>query len=271
MKIKSQMKLNLKLFKKLAQNLCFLYNNLMKRILLKIAYNGSKFHGWQRQEGQRTVQGEIENAIFVAFKQHCDVFASGRTDAGVHALAQQAHFDIEDSVPVNKIKTILNRVLPLDITILSAKKMKNDFHARFNVTSKTYMYKLYTGERNCFICDKVAFVTTPFDIDKMKYISKLFVGEHNFKGFCSSQTSSENFVRTIYNIEFIQKKNILNIEITGNGFLMNMVRILVGSMLDYAQGKITEEKLKNALEKGDRSQSGRTMPPQGLYLKKVYY
>lgn len=243
----------------------------MKRILLKIAYNGANFHGLQKQEGLRTVQGEIESAIYNAFKSHCQVFASGRTDAKVHAIAQQAHFDIDDGVPTNKIKTILNRILPLDVSILSAKKVKNDFHARFDVKSKTYLYKVYFGERNCFLSDKVGVVYEKPNLEKIKEISQIFIGEHNFKGFCSSQTSSQDFVRAIYKIEIFEKKSYLNIEITGSGFLMHMVRILVGTMLDYSLGKISKSRIEKALVEGKRDLSGRTMPPQGLYLKKVKY
>ncbi len=242
----------------------------MKRILLKIAYDGTNFHGWQRQEGLRTVQGEIEKAILDAFKIQAEVFASGRTDAGVHALGQMAHFDIEESCPTPKIKLVLNRILPPDIQILSAKKTDADFHARFDAKTKTYLYKICTGEKNCFLANRVAFIKD-LDIQKLEEIASLFIGEHNFKGFCSSQTSASNFVRKIYSIEITKKKKNIEIEITGNGFLMNMVRILVGSMVDYSLGKLGKDKILNALEKGQRSTSGRTMPPQGLYLKKVQY
>lgn len=242
----------------------------MKRILLKIAYDGTNFHGWQRQEGLRTVQGEIEKAILDAFKIQAEVFASGRTDAGVHALGQMAHFDIEESCPTQKIKLVLNRILPPDIQILSAKKTDADFHARFDAKTKTYLYKICTGEKNCFLANRVAFIKD-LDIQKLEEIASLFIGEHNFKGFCSSQTSASNFVRKIYSIEITKKKKNIEIEITGNGFLMNMVRILVGSMVDYSLGKLGKDKILNALEKGQRSTSGRTMPPQGLYLKKVQY
>lgn len=242
----------------------------MKRILLKIAYDGTNFHGWQRQEGLRTVQGEIEKAILDAFKIQAEVFASGRTDAGVHALGQMAHFDIEESCPTQKIKLVLNRILPPDIQILSAKKTDADFHARFDAKTKTYLYKICTGEKNCFLANRVAFIKD-LDIQKLEEIASLFIGEHNFKGFCSSQTSASNFVRKIYSIKITKKKKNIEIEITGNGFLMNMVRILVGSMVDYSLGKLGKDKILNSLEKGQRSTSGRTMPPQGLYLKKVQY
>ena len=119
-------------------------------MLIKIAYDGTNFHGWQKQEGLRTVQGEIEKAIWDAFKMQAEVFASGRTDAGVHAFGQMAHFDVEESCPTRKIKTVLNRILPPDIQILSAKKVASDFHARFDAKAKTYLYKICKGEKNCF-------------------------------------------------------------------------------------------------------------------------
>lgn len=242
----------------------------MKRMLIKIAYDGTNFHGWQKQEGLRTVQGEIEKAIWDAFKMQAEVFASGRTDAGVHAFGQMAHFDVEDSCPTRKIKTVLNRILPPDIQILSAKKVTPDFHARFDAKAKTYLYKICKGEKNCFLANRVAFVKE-LDEKKLEEIASIFIGEHNFKGFCSSQTSASNFVRKIFSINISKKKNNIDIEITGNGFLMNMVRILVGTMVDYSLGKLSKDKILNALENGQRSTSGRTMPPQALYLKKVQY
>lgn len=247
-----------------------MYNKNMKRILLKIAYDGTNFHGWQRQDGLRTVQGEIEKAILSAFKIQTEVFASGRTDRGVHALGQMAHFDVDNSCPTNKIKMILNRILPPDIQILSAKKVPEDFHARFDAKAKTYLYKICTGERNCFLANRAAFIKN-LSLPKLEEIASVFMGEHDFKGFCSSQTSAQNFVRKIYSIEITKKKSNIVFEITGNGFLMNMVRILVGSMVDYSLGKLSKEKILLALKSGQRSMSGRTMPPQGLYLKKVQY
>lgn len=243
----------------------------MKRILLKIAYDGTNFHGWQKQEGLRSVQGEIEQAIERAFKFSCNIFASGRTDAGVHALAQMAHFDIDDAVPTNKIKLVLNRILPPDVQILSAKKVSESFHARFSAKKKTYQYLLCTGKKNVFEANRKAY-TEELDLRKMQECALLLTGEHNFKAFCSSQTSAKDFVRTVYDIKFYKKsRHNIVVEVTGNGFLMNMVRILVGTMVDYSLGKLDKNSVLKALEGGERSCAGRTMPPQGLYLKKVFY
>ena len=243
----------------------------MKRILLKIAYDGSSYKGWQKQEGLDTIQGTIEKALYLAFKKEIEIFASGRTDAGVHAIEQCAHFDIDDSVPVKKIKNILNRILPDDIEIKSAKIVSNDFHARFSVKKKKYLYKIATSCKNCFLAKRVGFVKEKLYVTKMQECAFLFLGKHNFKGFCSSQTSAKDFEKTIYNILVLKKKNFIEVEVEGSGFLMHMVRILVGTMVDYALGKITKEDIVCALKTQDRSFAGQTMPPQGLYLKKVFY
>ena len=143
----------------------------MKRVLLKLSYDGTFYRGWQKQADLKTVQAEVEKALFVAFKKNIEVFASGRTDAGVHAIGQCVHFDIDDTVPVRKIKMILNRILPNDIEIISAKKVPNNFHARFSVKSKTYIYKIYNQQKNCFLANKVAFVKEYLDINNVqKYL-----------------------------------------------------------------------------------------------------
>lgn len=268
LKIKVFFQLKVFLFALLTLNL---YNRIMKRILLKIAYDGTNFHGWQKQEGVRSVQGEIEQAFDRAFKFSSNLFASGRTDAGVHALAQMAHFDIDDAVPTNKIKLVLNRILPPDIQILSAKKVSQNFHARFDAKKKTYQYLLCTGKKNVFEANRKVYIDN-LDKEKMKECASLLIGKHNFKAFCSSQTSTKDFVRTVYEIKLLQKsRHNIVVEVTGNGFLMNMVRILVGTMVDFSQGKLDKARVLRALESGERNCAGKTMPPQGLYLKKVFY
>ncbi len=243
----------------------------MKRVLLKLSYDGTFYRGWQKQADLKTVQAEVEKALFVAFKKNIEVFASGRTDAGVHAIGQCVHFDIDDTVPVRKIKMILNRILPNDIEIISAKKVPNNFHARFSVKRKTYIYKIYNQQKNCFLANKVAFVKEYLDIDKMQQCAKILMGKHNFKGFCSSNTNAKDFEKTIYDISISKKKNFVYVEVTGSGFLMHMVRILVGTMVDFALNKISIEDVKMALEKQNRIFAGQTMPADGLYLKKVVY
>ena len=244
----------------------------MKRILLTIEYDGTNYCGWQKQPQQKTIQGEIEDAIFRAIGESVEIFGSGRTDAGVHALNQTAHFDLNAPVPVEKIADILNRVLPADISIKNAQEVESDFHARFSIKKKCYLYKIYNGEtKNAFLANRMAWVKNNLDLTKMEEASKLIVGEHDFSGFCSANTCATNFVRRVFDIEIEKQDSYIYVSVCGSGFLYNMVRIIVGTLVDYAQGKISLEDIEIALEKGQRSKAGQTMPACGLYLKETIY
>ena len=244
----------------------------MKRICLKIEYDGTNYCGWQKQPNEKTIQGEIEEAIERATGQKVEVFGSGRTDAGVHALDQTAHFDIEGPIPTEKLVSILNRQLPYDIVIKNAIEVANDFHSRFSIKRKTYLYKIKNSQtKDAFVANRVAYVKDKLNIKKMKEAGKLLIGKHDFRGFCSANTTSQTFDREIYSIKIINKKEDVFVEVCGNGFLYNMVRIIVGTLVDYSLGKITLNDIKEALEKGDRIKVGQTMPPQGLYLKETTY
>lgn len=244
----------------------------MKRVLLTIEYDGSDYFGWQKQPNVRTIQEEIEKAIFASIGEKVELFGSGRTDAKVHALAQKAHFDMSLPVPVDKLPEILNNILPGDIAIKDACEVDSDFHARFSVHKKCYRYKIYNSPiKNAFLSKRCGIVKKPLDEKKMIEASKILIGEHDFKGFCSANTSVENFVRTIYDINIARNDDFIKIDVCGNGFLYNMVRIIVGTLVDYALGKLSLEDIRLALETGDRSKSGQTMSPYGLYLKDVIY
>ena len=244
----------------------------MSKYILKIEYNGKDFYGWQKQPDLRTVQGEIEEAIFVSTKQNVEVFGSGRTDAGVHSLGQVAHFEADFNLPTEKLKDVLNRALPEDINILDVKLADKDFHSRFSAHSKTYLYKIYnSGEKKVFEKDFYGVITKHLDENLMQKCADLFVGKHDFKGFCSSQTEVTDFVREIYSISVKRDGEYIFVEVSGSGFLYNMVRILVGTMVDFALGKLSLDDVKEALLTGNRAKSGRTMPSQGLYLKEVFY
>lgn len=254
------------------KNIFFSYNKSMNKFILEIEYNGKDFSGWQKQPDMRTVQGAIEDAIFASTKQEVEVVGSGRTDAGVHALGQVAHFEIELNLPPEKIKDILNRALPEDVTIKNVKIADMDFHARFSAHKKTYVYKILNAkEKRIFEKDYASREEKPLNESLMQECADMLVGTHNFKGFCSSQTQVQSFERTIYNISVKREGEYILVEVTGNGFLYNMVRILVGTMVDFAQGKLTENDVKTALETGNRAKSGKTMPACGLYLKEVVY
>lgn len=244
----------------------------MKRIKLTIEYDGSMYSGWQKQPDQKTIQGEIEDAIFKTIGEQVEIFGSGRTDAGVHAYNQTAHFDLNVPVPICKLKDILNSALPLDISIKEAVEVDKDFHARFSIKKKTYLYKIYNrSEKNSFLARRMANVKKYLNIDLMKEASELLVGIHDFRGFCSANTCATDFARKIYDIDIRREEDYIFILVCGNGFLYNMVRIIVGTLVDYALGKISLNDIKTALEKGERAKAGQTMPACGLYLKETCY
>lgn len=266
------------LFLKIAKNslLAFFislgYNKVMRRILLKIEYVGTNYAGWQKQPNQRTIQGEIENAIFRAIGEQVEVFGSGRTDAGVHALGQTAHFDLSAPVPISKLAEILNNVLPSDICILSASEVESDFHARFSIKKKCYLYKIYNSpNKNAFLDSRVGWVKKHLDEIKMQECGNLLIGKHDFRGFCSAQTCAVNFEREIFDIRVKRDGDFVYVEVEGSGFLYNMVRIIVGTMVDFALDKLTEKDVLTALKTGERSHAGQTMPACGLYLKQTWY
>ena len=249
-----------------------MYNKYMRRILIKIEYDGTNYCGWQKQPGQKTVQGEIEEAIYKTIGEKVEIFGSGRTDAGVHALGQTAHFDLSAAVPISKLSDILNNSLPADIAIKSAEVVDDNFHARFSRKRKCYLYKIYNSEnKNAFLANRVGFIRKKLNIEKMAEAGKLLIGQHDFKGFCSANTATQNFVRTIYSIDITAKNDFIYVEVCGNGFLYNMVRIIVGTLVDYALDKLSKSDILEALHEGKRNKSGQTMPPEGLYLKETFY
>ena len=249
-----------------------MYNNPMQRILLKIQYDGRDFYGWQKQEGKRTVQGELETALCKLLGEEVEIFGSGRTDRGVHALDQSAHFDMNKKIPIKNLPLALNNLLPNDISVKKARSVKSDFHARFDIVSKTYLYRVYNAkQKNALVLNRAGYVNYDLDINKMREVAKLLEGKHNFKGFCSTNTNVKSFDREIYSIDIKKKGNFFEFRLTGNGFLYNMVRIIVGSLIDVGRGLLTEKDILLALEKEDRSFAGKTMPPEGLFLEKTNY
>ena len=244
----------------------------MKRILLVVEYDGTAYCGWQKQPNVKTIQGEIEDAIFRAIGEKVEIFGSGRTDAGVHGLHQTAHFDLSAPVPISKFAEILNNVLPADIVVKRAEEVDKEFHARFSIKKKCYLYKIYNSPcKNAFLANNVAWIKKTLDVDLMKKASKLLIGKHDFRGFCSANTCATDFVRTIFDISISQHDEYICVEVCGNGFLYNMVRIIVGTLVDYALGKLSLEDIKIALLGGTRAKAGQTMPACGLYLKDTIY
>ncbi len=244
----------------------------MRNIKIVIEYNGKGFNGWQKQPNKLNIQGEIERAIFDVTGENVELYASGRTDAGVHSFGQVANFKIENPIPVEKIPLALNSKLKKTIVVKSAEEVDEKFHARYNCKGKKYRYVI-----NNSLCGSAIFhdleyhMPLKLDINKMKEASSFFIGEHDFKAFRASGTSSKSSVRTIYNIEIKQDGDRIFIEFTGNGFMYNMVRIITGTLVDVGLGKIKCESIPEIIESKDRTKAGKTLPAHGLYLVEVYY
>ena len=249
-----------------------LYNFRMQRIKLKIQYDGSDFVGWQKQRTGRSVQQEVERAIQTLTSENVNLVGSSRTDAKVHAVGQIAHFDTNSSIPPQNFKFALNDLLADDVRIVSSQKVSPKFHARFDVKKKTYVYFLCNSKiENPILRKLMCFAKYELDLGIMQQCALLFLGEHNFKGFCNSKAQVKTFERTIEACSIKKNGNVFKFSFTGNGFLQHMVRILVGTLVDVGRGKLSLQDVKEALQNGDRKKAGKTMEPQGLYLKRIYY
>lgn len=245
----------------------------MRNIKLVIEYDGKEFNGWQKQPNKLNIQGEIEKAIERITNEKVDLTASGRTDAGVHALGQVANFKTNASIPIEKIPIALNTNLKKAILIKSAEEVEERFHSRLNCKRKTYRYVINNSKYGTAIYRNLeTHIPMKLDINKMQEAVKYFEGEHDFKAFKASGTSSKSSVRTIYKAEVIDAGNErIYIELTGNGFLYNMVRIISGTLVDVGLGKIQPKDIQEIIKLEKRENAGKTLPPQGLYLLKVEY
>ena len=241
------------------------------RYLMTFSYDGSNFYGYQVQNNKRTVQDEIEKCLTkINGNKKVKIVGSGRTDRGVHAMGQRAHFDFKE-VDVNKLQTSLNKLLPIDIYISNLEIVPDDFHARFNGKKKEYIYKINMGEYNPLKYNYEYQLNKELNIDKMKVAAKYLVGEHNFKSFTKTDEEKDDYVRTIYGIDFNTDKDILTIKFTGSGFLRYMVRNIVGLLVEVGLNKMNPDLTLEILESCDRTKACKTFSPNGLYLNKVYY
>lgn len=245
----------------------------MPRIKCTVAYDGTQFSGYQIQPGKRTVQGEIEKALGKLHKGLViKSVASGRTDAGVHAKGQVIHFDSPFEMGPSKWQTALNAWLPTDIVIDEAEIASPDFHARYDSIGKEYRYVVDLSKKRDPFQRNYAFqYTYELDYIAMKEAMKYLIGTHDFTSFCSVKTVVENRVRTLREIEFFEEKGQLVFRFVGNGFLYNMVRILVGTLLEVGNGRRNPYQISTILENKDRTYAGKTAPGHGLYLWKVFY
>lgn len=246
------------------------------RYVLKISYDGTEYAGWQRQKNAISVQEKLEDAIALALGKQVRVTASGRTDAGVHALGQTCHFDLNCTVPPEKMPDCLNRFLPPDIRVLEGWSAGEEFDCNRSAKRKTYCYSLYVSPREMPLKERFAVrIDDAPSIEKLQKTAKLFEGEHDFKAFCASGSSVKTTVRTVYEVRVEETQSFgcrdVKIYVTGNGFLYNMVRTMTGELLELSAGKRTKESLQNAFETGKRELLGKTMPAKGLTLMNVVY
>lgn len=239
------------------------------RYFMKISYNGSKFYGYQKQVDKRTVQGDIENVLSKIFNEKIKVVGSSRTDALVHAYNQCLHFDTLKVFDFEKIRHSLNCLLK-NIYVKELYSVSNDFHARYNVVSKEYVYKINVGEFDPIMEEYIYQYNKNLDIFKMEEAAKIFVGTHDFRSF-TSLDYEKNCERTIYNINISKKDNIINIYFKGNGFLKYMIRNIVGTLIEVGNGSKNIEDVKKILDEKDRKKAGICASPVGLYLLNVNY
>ena len=244
----------------------------MRNIKLTIEYDGKDFNGWQKQPNKLNIQGEIEQAIKQITGEEIDLTASGRTDAGVHAIAQIANFKTQSKLPIEKFAIAINSKIKQSIRIKKAEEVDIDFHSRYNCKRKTYRYVINNSEFGSAIFRKLEYhVPQKLDIKAMEKAIKYFEGEHDFKAFKSTGGNNKSSVRIIYNAHLIQEGQKIIIELTGNGFLYNMVRIISGTLVEVGLGKIKPEEISKIIESKDRQKAGKTLPAHGLYLVQVEY
>lgn len=244
----------------------------IKRIMLTVAYDGTYYHGWQLQNNGKTIEGELNKALSRLLQENVEVIGASRTDAGVHALCNAAVFDTEAAIPPEKYAYALNQMLPIDIRIRKSQEVPIDFHPRKTKTCKTYEYRIDCEEFANPLKTRYAYFTyVPLDERKMQAAAEFLIGTHDFKSFCSVNTTAQSTVRTIYDIQVKRGGADIVIHITGNGFLYNMVRIIVGTLMDVGRGRYAPDMVKRILEKTDRCAAGPTVPACGLVLKELRF
>lgn len=245
------------------------------RYLITFAYDGSGYKGYQKQPKKKTIQGELEKALkTINNDTKVEVHASGRTDAGVHAHNQKAHFDLEINIAPSNLQKALNSLTPKDIYIRRVEPVSETFHARFNVKAKEYVYKINMGEYDPIERNYVYQYNKKLDVVEMERALKYLEGEHDFKSFSKADEEKEDYVRRIVQTNLIRTlKNVNKIEIVflGTGFLRYQVRNMVGTLIEIGEGKRKSEDIIEILNAKDRRKAGKTAAPEGLYLNDVFY
>ncbi|MBD0305804.1 MAG: tRNA pseudouridine(38-40) synthase TruA [Nitrospiraceae bacterium] len=244
----------------------------MATFKLTLEYDGTGYAGWQRQPGRPTIQAEIEAALQRIVRTRIAVIGAGRTDAGVHALGQVASFRTDRALMPREWIKALNAVLPSDIAVRSVEQAADDFHARYSARMKVYRYRILNRrERSVFERTRAWHVRKPLDVEAMREGAALLIGRHDFSSFRDSQTDTKDPVCRMCRLDLIEAKAVLRIELEADRFLKQMVRTIVGTLVEIGQGKRSPKAMKDILDAHDRREAGYTAPPHGLYLVRATY
>lgn len=244
----------------------------MRNLLVTIQYDGTDYHGWQVQKNALTVQEVFQNAVERVFGERLDVIGASRTDAGVHANMYCVSIKTDMNISDEGVVLALNTYLPKDISAVSCTEVADDFHPRYSCKSKEYVYKLYNGKiRNPFYSDYAFHYRYPLDAEYLNKECKAFIGTFDYSGFCSAHSDVEDTVRTVIGADVWREGDMVYFRVEADGFLYNMVRIMVGTLLFINEGKIKNGELSDVILSKDRKRAGKTAPPQGLYLNKINY
>lgn len=245
----------------------------MRNILLSICYDGTNYHGWQIQKNAITVQEVFQNVLFEILSEPVDIKGCSRTDSGVHANMYCVSAKINSNIPCERLKMAMNRFLPSDVAVTGAIEVPLDFHARYSCCAKEYVYKIWNQQvRNPFLNGRALHYWYPIDVEKLNLAAKNFIGTHDFTSFCTLDSRNpENLTRTVK--EFVVEKNngLVTMKVSADGFLYNMVRIMVGTLLQVAARKISPDDIKSIIEAKNRAMAGPTAVAYGLYLNRVFY
>ena len=245
---------------------------MRRNIALRLSYDGSAYHGWQTQAAESTVQQTLERAVEKTVQHPVHVTGCGRTDAGVHALRYCANFRTDCAIPTDRIPLALNSRLPADIAVSAAVEAPEDFNAIGSCIQKEYIYRIHNSRiRDPFLDCRACFWPAPLDVDRMDAAAAAFVGRHDFAAVRSVGTPTRTTVRTVHWCRAEREGDMITVTVCADGFLYNMVRAIVGTLVYASDGKLSPEDIPVLLERGDRRLTGPTMPPQGLYMHRVWY
>ena len=244
----------------------------MRNIALRLTYAGTAYHGWQVQKDQITVAETLENALSRLCGHRVKVTGCGRTDAGVHAERYCANFKTDCRIPIDRFPPAVNTYLPRDIAVKDAVEESENFNAILSCVKKEYTYRIYNNKiRDPFLADRAYFHPVPLDTELMAQGAKYFVGTHDFAAVRSVGTETKTTVRTVYWYEVERKNGLIELRVCADGFLYNMARAMAGTLIYVSEGKILPHEIPELLKRGDRRRTGPTVPPEGLYLTRIWY